>query len=88
MIASQPLAPHAAYQRSELQARYAKFEAEIEKLNQRVEEQACGRVGPQLLMTGPGVEPVAIRCCGFSGVRRRRTPYVGTRSCSVFTAAN
>ena len=37
---------------------YAKFEAEIEKLNQRVEEQACGRVGARLLMTHPGVGPV------------------------------
>src|SRR5882672_3713110 len=57
-IASLPLAPHTAYRRSELQAMYAKFEAEIEKLNQRVEEQACGRVGARLLMTHPGVGPV------------------------------
>ena len=35
-IASLPLSPHAAYRRSELQAMYAKFESEIEKLNQRV----------------------------------------------------
>jgi transposase len=34
------------------------FEAEIEKLNQQVEEQACGRVGARLLMTHPGVGPV------------------------------
>jgi transposase len=54
-IASLPLAPHTAYRRSELQAMYAKFEAEIEKLNQRVEEQACGRPGARLLMTHPGV---------------------------------
>src|SRR5258705_13151489 len=39
-IASLPLAPHTAYRRSELQAMYAKFEAEIEKLNQRGEEEA------------------------------------------------
>ena len=58
MIASLPLAPHTAYRRSELQAMYAKFEAEIENLNQRVEEQACGRVGARLLMTHPGVGPV------------------------------
>jgi transposase len=57
-IASLPLAPHTAYRRSELQALYAKFEAEIEKLNQRVEEQACERVGARLLMTHPGVGPV------------------------------
>src|SRR5438132_11689638 len=31
-IASLPLAPHTAYRRNELQALYAKFEAEIEKL--------------------------------------------------------
>jgi len=41
-----------------LQAMYEKFEAEIEKLNQQVEEQACGRVGARLLMTHPGVGPV------------------------------
>src|SRR6202044_2508543 len=58
MIASLPLAPHAAYRRSELQAMYEKFEAEIEKLNQRVEEQACQRAGARLLMTHPGVGPV------------------------------
>jgi transposase len=57
-IASLPLAPHAAYRRSELQAMYGKFEAEIEKLNQRVEEQACERPGARLLMTHPGVGPV------------------------------
>jgi hypothetical protein len=37
---------------------YAKFEAEIEKLNQRVEEQAGGRAGARLLMTHPAVGPV------------------------------
>jgi transposase len=58
MIASLPLAPHAAYRRSELQAMYEKFEAEIEKLNQRVEEQACERADARLLMTHPGVGPV------------------------------
>ena len=57
-IASLPLAPHTAYRRSELQAVYAKFEAEIEKLNQQVEEQACGRVAARLQMTHPGVGPV------------------------------
>jgi transposase len=57
-IASLPLAPHSAYRRSELQALYAKFEAEIEKLNQRVEKQACERPGARLLMTHPGVGPV------------------------------
>jgi transposase len=37
---------------------YVKFESEIEKLNQRVEEQACKRPGAQLLLTHPGVGPV------------------------------
>ena len=37
---------------------YEKFEAEIEKLNQRVEEQACQRPGARLLMTHPGVGPI------------------------------
>jgi transposase len=57
-IASLPLGPHSAYRRSELQAMYAKFEAEIEKLNQRVQEQAYERPGARLLMTHPGVGPV------------------------------
>jgi transposase len=57
-IAALPLAPHTAYRRSELQAIYVKFETEIEKLNQRVEEQACDRCGARLLMTHPGVGPV------------------------------
>src|ERR1700687_2853615 len=65
-IASLPLAPHTAYRRSELQAMYAKFEMEIEKLNQRVEEQSCGRSGARLLMTHPGVGPVtALATEGF-----------------------
>ena len=57
-IASLPLAPHAAYRRSELQAMYGKFESEVEKLNQRVEEQVCERPGARLLMTHPGVGPI------------------------------
>ena len=57
-IASLPLAPHTAYRRSELQAMYEKFEAEIEKLNQRVEEQASKRPGARLLMSHPGVGPI------------------------------
>jgi hypothetical protein len=52
-IVSLPLLPHAAYRRNELQAMYAKFEAEIEKLNQRVEQQAGERAGARLLMTHP-----------------------------------
>ena len=57
-IASLPLAPHTAYRRSELQAMYEKFEAVIEKLNQRVEEQASKRPGARLLMSHPGVGPI------------------------------
>ncbi len=57
-IASLPLSPHAAYRRNELQAMYVKFEAEIEKLNQRVEQQARERSGARLLMTHPGVGPI------------------------------
>src|SRR6201984_3790564 len=37
---------------------YAKFAAEIEKLNQRVEEQACQLPGARLLMSHPGVGPI------------------------------
>jgi transposase len=57
-MASLPLAPHTAHRRTELQALYAKFQAEIEKLNQRVEEQAYERPAALLLMTHPGVGPV------------------------------
>jgi transposase len=59
-IASLPLSPHAAYRRSELQAMYVKFETEIDKLNQRVEQQACERRGGRLLMTHPGVGPITV----------------------------
>jgi transposase len=37
---------------------YRKFETEIEKLNQRVEEQVCERPKARLLMTHPGVGPI------------------------------
>lgn len=57
-IASLPLAPHTIHRRSELQAMYAKFETDIEKLNQRVQEQAAERPGATLLMTHPGVGPI------------------------------
>ena len=63
-IASLSLRPHTAYRRSELQAMYAKFEEEIEKLNQRVEEQAYERPGARLLMTHPGVGPVPALATG------------------------
>ncbi len=42
-IASLPLATHTAHRRSELQAMYARFEAEIEQLNERVLERAGER---------------------------------------------
>ena len=71
-IASLPLAPHTAHRRSELQTLYMKFEAEIEKLNKRVEEQACGRPGALRLMTHPGVGPVtALATDVFLGDPRR-----------------
>jgi len=57
-IASLPLAPHTAHRRSELQAMYAKFEAEIEQLNERVLERAGERPTAGLLMTHPGVGPI------------------------------
>ena len=71
-IASLPLAPHTAYRRSELQAMYAKFEAEIEKLNQRVEEQACKRLGARLLLS-PSWSGADHRV-GDRGVSRRSRP--------------
>jgi transposase len=37
---------------------YVQFETEIEKLNQRVEQQARERSGTRLLMTHPGVGPI------------------------------
>jgi transposase len=37
---------------------YVKFEAEIQTLNQRVEQQARERSGARLLMTHPGVGPI------------------------------
>ncbi len=57
-IASLPLATHTAQRRSELQAMYARFAAEIEQLNQQVLEQAGQRPTAGLLMTHPGVGPI------------------------------
>ncbi len=57
-LASLPLAPHTADRRSALQALYAKLETEIERLNQRVEQQAWERPGTLRLMTHPGVRPI------------------------------
>jgi transposase len=73
-IASLPLAPHTAHRRSELQAMYVKFESDIEKLNQRVEEQAGQRSRARLLMTHPGVGPVtALATDVFLGDPKRFT---------------
>jgi hypothetical protein len=44
------------YGEPELQAMYEKFKTEIEKLNQRVEQQARERSGTRLLMTHPGAQ--------------------------------
>src|SRR5262249_57904720 len=52
------MSQHAAHRRNELQAMYVQFETEIEKLNQRVEQQARERFGARLLMTHPGVGPI------------------------------
>ena len=57
-IASLPLTTHNAHRRSELQAMYARFEAVIEQLNQRVLEQAGQRPTAGPLMTHPGVGPI------------------------------
>src|SRR6202007_1536977 len=57
-IVSLPLTTHTAQRRSELQAMYARFEAEIAQLNQRVPEQAGHRTTAGLLMTHPGVGPI------------------------------
>jgi len=71
-IASLPLTTHTAHRRSELQAMYARFEAEIEKLNQQVLEQACQRTTAGLLMTHPGVGPItALATDVFLGDPRR-----------------
>jgi hypothetical protein len=44
------------YGEPELQAMYEKFKTEIEKLNQRFEQQARERSGTRLLMTHPGAQ--------------------------------
>jgi len=53
-----PLLPHASCRRSALQAMYKMMESEIEKLTQKVAEQAGHSAGARLLMTHPGVGPV------------------------------
>ena len=57
-IAFLPLAPHASYRRSMLQALYRKMDEEIEQLSAQVAEQAAQRSGARLLMSHPGVGPV------------------------------
>jgi transposase len=55
---------------------YVQFEAEIEKLNQRVEQQASERFGARLLMTHPGVGPITVLATevfpGRSGAIRKQ----------------
>ena len=58
---------------------YGSSKHEIEKLNQRVEEQAGRRPGARLLMTHPGVGPItALATDVFLGdparVRRQQGP--------------
>ncbi len=57
-IASLPLAPYAADRRTELQALYRKLHEQIDKLDERVRDQAFQRPGAKRLMTHPGVGPV------------------------------
>jgi transposase len=57
-MASLPLAPHAAQRRTELQALYRKLDEQIDKLDERVRDQALQRPGAQRLMTHPGVGAV------------------------------
>jgi hypothetical protein len=45
---------------------YEKFEAEIEKLNQRVEEQACKRPGARLLAEGHTILAALIAFLGIA----------------------
>ena len=71
-IALLPLSPHSAYRRDALLAMYGKMESEIEKLTQRVAEQAEHRSRAQLLMTHPGVGPItALATEVFLGDPRR-----------------
>src|SRR2546425_222646 len=58
VIASLPLAPHAAHRRTELQALNCKLGKQIDELGERVMDQALQRPGAKLLMTHPGVGPI------------------------------
>lgn len=55
---SLPLAPHAAYRRTELQALYRRLDEQISKLDERVRDRVQQHPGAQLLMSHPGVGPV------------------------------
>jgi transposase len=57
-IASLPLAPHAAHRRKELQVLYCTLSTQIDKLDERVMDQALQRPGAKLLLTHAGVGPV------------------------------
>src|SRR3989475_4512375 len=58
VIASLPLAPHAAHRRTALQSLNCKLGKEIDELGERVMDQALQRPGAKLLMTHPGVGPI------------------------------
>ena len=71
-IAFLPLAPHASYRRSALQAMYRKMDEEIDNLTEQVAEQAEQRPAARLLLTHPGVGPVtALATEVFLGDARR-----------------
>jgi transposase len=58
VLASLPLAPHAAHRRDELQALYRYLDAHVDQLDDRVKDAATQRPRATLLMTHPGVGPV------------------------------
>ena len=57
-IAFLPLAPHASYRRSALQALYRRMEEEIANLTEQIAEQAGQRCEARRLLTHPGVGPI------------------------------
>ena len=71
-IALLPLMLHTAYRRNTLQTMYQNIDLEIDKLTQKVTEQAESRSASQRLMTHPGVGPVtALATEVFLGDPRR-----------------
>jgi transposase len=55
VLASLPLAAHAAHRRNELQALYQQLAAQVDRLDERVKHAAIQRPQATLLMTHPGV---------------------------------